>query len=238
MPRLPRPIDASSSATPLAYRLAICPTVCRPKLDILVLTWIIALGTVGEYRIAAQFAIGFAVVQHFAFLGLPWQMRQAAGQAAPEGYAEVKRRQHLLLALSAVALAFGWLLAEPFLALIEPRFADSAWLFRLLMLIRFAELFWGPQHEILVSNGFARRDAMANVAAIAAWSISFAALTTITATLAAAVGATAVASATGQWARYRSIRRGHLLPVTGMASGLFLPILLSAGALIAAVAVL
>ncbi len=218
----------------LSNRLAV-------QIDVLVLTWIITLGAVGEYRVAAQFAIGFAVVQHFVFLGLPWQMRQASrGQAATarphSGHTDVVRRQRVLIALSAVALAAVWLFAEPFLALIAPRFADSAWLLRLLLLVRFTELLWGPQHEILVSNGLPQRDAGANLVAIAAWIAGFLAFWAFASPIAAAVAAAAIGSAAGQIMRYRAVRAAGLAPVFGHPWGAWLPLTLSAAALIGALA--
>lgn len=213
------------------------------QIDVLALTWIVTLGAVGEYRVAAQFAIGFAVVQHFVFLGLPWQMRQigrtdTSATTAQSGHGDVIRRQRILLVSSVVALVTVWLLAEPFLGFIAPRFADSAWLLRLLLLVRFTELLWGPQHEVLISNGLPQRDAAANLTAIAAWIIVFFALQSIANPIAAAGAATAAASLTGQVTRYYTIRTARLTSVFGHALGPWLPTAMSVGTIVAALVIL
>ena len=224
----------------LSHRLAI-------QLDVLVLTWIVSLGAVGEYRLAAQFATGFAVVQHFVFLGLPWQMRQSGrrqdmgsmrGRSARIGQVDVLRRQRLLLGITTVALLVGWAIAEPFLGFIAPRFVDSAWLLRLLLLIRFTELLWGPQHEILISNGLPQRDAGANIAAIGVWVLAFFPLLIFFDPISATVAAGVVASATGQVVRYRALFHARLTPASGHPLGAALPLTLSTGTLIAALTIL
>jgi O-antigen/teichoic acid export membrane protein len=195
-------------------------------IDVLVLTYVVNLAQVGEYRAAAQFAVGFMVVQHFVFLGLPWQMRRAtqAGRPGP-GYAWVLYQQRLLLLLSAVAVVALWLLAEPILALLGPRFISIAPLFQLFVLIRFVDLLWGPNHELLVSNGWTINDAHANVLALAAWALTFASIHTVgVPPLTAAVVATAVASLAAQTGRYLMLRRADLIPMMGHPFGPTLPV--------------
>ena len=195
-------------------------------IDVLVLTYVVNLVQVGEYRAAAQFAVGFMVVQHFVFLGLPWQMRRTtqAGKPGP-GYAWVLHQQRLLLLFSAIAVVALWLFAEPLLALLGPRFVSMAPLFQLFVLIRFVDLLWGPNHELLVSNGWTINDAHANVVSLAAWGMTFASFYTAgVPPLTAAVVATAVASLVAQVGRYAMLKRADLIPMMGHPFGPTLPI--------------
>jgi glycosyltransferase involved in cell wall biosynthesis/O-antigen/teichoic acid export membrane protein len=206
-------------------------------IDVLVLTYVVNLAQVGEYRAAAQFAVGFMVVQHFVFLGLPWQMRRAtqAGRPGP-GYAWVLYQQRLLLLLSVIAVVALWLLAEPILALLGPRFVDVAPLFQLFVLIRFVDLLWGPNHELLVSNGWTTNDAHANMMALAAWGMTFAlASTADVPPLTSAVIATAVASLVAQTGRYQMLRRANLIPMMGHPFGPALPVVGSCAIVLSAV---
>lgn len=190
-------------------------------IDALVLTKIIGLANGGEYRSAAQFAIGFMVVQHFIFLGLPWQIHQTGD---PKGIAMVQARQRLLLILSLVALATLASASELILSLLGDRFIDMAPVFVLFLAIRFGDLLWGPQHEILISNGRAFHDAFANLIGLLTWIAGFALLLTGLAPIAAAVAAAAISSAAAQAYRNRVIRNADLHPVYGHPLGPALPI--------------
>lgn len=182
-------------------------------IDVLALTAIIPLAAVGEYRIAAQFAIGFMVIQHFFFLGLPWQMRRAGagdeGERA-EAFARVMARQRSLVRLGFVAAALIWLLADPLLRLFGDRFVEAAWVLRALIVVRFAELLWGPQHEILISNGLVRSDALANGVALVVWIGAFPMAATGFSPIAAAIIAVAAATVAGQLYRYYALQRAAL----------------------------
>ena len=206
-------------------------------IDVLVLTYIVNLAQVGEYRAAAQFAVGFMVVQHFVFLGLPWQMRRATQAGRPDpGYAWVIYQQRLLLLLSAIAVVALWLLAEPILSLLGPRFVSVAPLFQLFVLIRFVDLLWGPNHELLVSNGWTINDAHANVIALAAWALTFASIYGAgVPPLTAAVVAAAVASLVAQSARYVMLRQADLIPMMGHPFGPALPVVGSGAIVLLAV---
>lgn len=184
--------------------------------DVLVISAFIGLDGVGEYRVAGQFAAGFMIVQHFIFLGLPWQMRCLGATSAPgEGLRHVEDRQRLLLVLSAGALVVLLVLAEPILALLGERFVAAAPLFQVFAGIRFAELLWGPQHEILVSNGHAVTDAHSNLVALAAWPVAFFPLLLVVSPLPAAVTAVAAASLARQFFRRGALRRAGLPAVSG-----------------------
>lgn len=203
--------------------------------DVLVLTAIISLTDVGEYRVAAQFAIGFMVVQHFIFLGLPWQVRDVGTVDRPgSGHEWVVSRQRLLLLTSAAALLVLWVAAEFLLGLLGARFSDNALLFRVLLVIRFVELLWGPQHEVLISRGRIVEDAHANVVAIAVWAAVFVLLLGSVSPIAAAVIANALASAVGQATRHTMLRRGDTAPTFGHKLGMSLPLACTAGVIAAA----
>jgi len=179
--------------------------------DVLVLTFLISLGQLGEYRVGAQFAVGFMVVQHFFFLGLPWQLRQTGTEEQrSSAYAWVRARQRLLIVLSFFALLLLVPGAELLLSIFGERFVDADLILQLLLLARFIELLWGPQHEILISNGRIRADAEANIASIAAWFPAFGIAHQFLPPELAAVAAVAVGSFVGQGYRYRCLRREGL----------------------------
>lgn len=142
--------------------------------DILVMGFFVSLTDVGEYRVAAQVAIGFTIVQHFFFLGLPWQIRHVGQEHAKGlGFAGVLERQRLLLVLSLLGLVALCLAADPILSVLGERFRNVGMIFRLLLMLRFVELLWGPQHEILISNGRLANDVLSNVVSLAGWSAIF-----------------------------------------------------------------
>ncbi|MGB8274590.1 MAG: oligosaccharide flippase family protein [Alphaproteobacteria bacterium] len=197
-------------------------------IDVLVLTWLISLADLGEYRIAAQIAVGFIVVQHFVFLGLPWQLRQIGTPRDPgAGHAAVIWRQRTLLSMSLLALVVLLLAATPLLALFGQRFTDVAPVFRILLVVRFCELLWGPQHEVLVSNGHILEDARSNVIALAAWVATFAIAYLYATPVAAVVTGNVAASLTAHAMRYEMIERVGLRHGAGHGFGPLLPVLLS-----------
>lgn len=199
--------------------------------DVLVLTYLLSLDDLGHYRAATQFAIGFMVVQHFVFLTLPWQMRRAGpGPAAAAALARVRARQRMLLALSALAAAVLVAAAEPIMHLLGERFVAAAPIFQLYVVLRAVGLMWGPNHELLVSNGRAGWDAHANLVGVAVWLMAFAAACMAGATpVAAAVAASATGAIAAQGMRYGLVGRAGLTPVTGHPFGWVLPTLLAAG---------
>ena len=138
--------------------------------------------------------------------------------------------------LSALAVVALWLLAEPILALLGSRFVSVAPLFQLFVLIRFVDLLWGPNHELLVSNGWTINDAHANVIALAAWGLTFASLNAVgMLPLTSAVITTAVGSLVAQFGRYAMLRRTGLIPMMGHPFGPMLPIVGSAAIVLLAV---
>ncbi|MGB0551703.1 MAG: glycosyltransferase [Alphaproteobacteria bacterium] len=203
-------------------------------IDVLILANLVSIAFVGEYRAAAQFAIGFMVVQHFVFLSLPWQMRRTSqsGERGP-GYTWVILQQRTLLFVASAAFVLLWIFAEELLGLLGERFVAVADIFRIFLMIRFIDLLWGPNHEMLVSNGYTVRDAHANIIALLVWGgmFSLCRVGEIDAVV-AAVNATALAAFAGQGTRYRMLLIAGLVPVMGHRMGPALPIALTGGVLI------
>jgi len=200
-------------------------------IDVLVLANLVSIAFVGEYRAAAQFAIGFMVVQHFVFLSLPWQMRRTSqsGEKGP-GYAWVILQQRTLLLVASAAFVLLWIFAEELLGLLGERFVAVADIFRIFLMIRFIDLLWGPNHEMLVSNGYTVRDAHANIAALLVWGAVFGLCRAGGIdVVVAAVNGTALAAFAGQATRYRMLMKVGLVPVMGHRMGPVLPITLTVG---------
>lgn len=144
-------------------------------IDVMVLLFFVGLADLGEYRIAAQFAIGFIVVQHFVFLSLPYQLRNVGKPDERElSRQRLRDSQKMLIVIAAAALLFVLVFAEWLLSFLGARFVESAYVVQAMFLIRFLELLWGPQHEILISNGLVRFEVAASMAGIIAWLLAFA----------------------------------------------------------------
>lgn len=203
--------------------------------DVLILTTILSMTLIGEYRVAAQFAIGFMVIQHFVFLGLPWQMRRSHKQSlASSGLVIVVKRQRILLLLAAlggIAIAAA---AHPLLELLGDRFVGMVPVFRLLLLTRFVSLLWGPQHEVLVSNGLPTKDAHANVLSLAVWVAAFMGMMTMADPLKSAIVANILSAVALHTYRMRILRLNGLPEIYGHGIGASAPIVASAVALVLA----
>jgi O-antigen/teichoic acid export membrane protein len=191
-------------------------------IDVLVLTTATSIVTIGEYRVAAQFAIGFMIIQHFVFLGLPWQMR--SGRLGSDGAPGLA-----ILLIATVGGAILFITATPLLSLLGDRFAIMTPVFQILLVTRFVSLLWGPQHEILISNGLAIKDAHANVTSIAAWGAAFTACRGTIDAVDAAVVATCFATLVLHLSRFWILRHhglpqiyGHPLGAAGPTIGLLL----------------
>ena len=157
------------------------------------------------------------VVQHFVFLSLPWQLRRTseAGERGL-GHVWVVLQQRTLLLVAGGAFIFLWVFAESLLGLLGERFVAVADIFRIFVFIRFIDLLWGPNHELLVSNGLTVRDAHANILALAAWLVVFVSTRSMNIEIIpAAVCATALAALAGQASRYQMIRSANLIPRDG-----------------------
>ena len=140
-------------------------------------------------------------------------------------------QQRTLLSVAASACVLLWVFAESLLGLLGERFVTVADIFRIFVFIRFVDLLWGPNHEMLVSNGFTVRDAHANIFALAVWLVVFAIAHGMDIEIIpAAVCATALAALAGQAARYKMIRSAKLIPVMGHRMGPALPVVMTVGA--------
>jgi O-antigen/teichoic acid export membrane protein len=198
--------SARMIAANLAARLAV-------GVDVLLLALLVGAATVGEYRAAAQLALGFLVIQNAVFLGLPWQLRdQGDERERADRRRAIAGRQRLLVAASGPALLLLLLFPGPILGLFGPAFTDAAPLLRALCVIRFLDLLWGPQAQLLLSNGLVLREALAGMASSLTWLAGFALLAATAApgVTAAAAGAQAIAACCGQLYRRRILGRQGL----------------------------
>lgn len=192
-------------------------------IDVLILAAFAPLAMVGQYRLAAQLAVGFWIVQHFAFLGLPWQMRQRGNPAADLAVAQ---RQRLLVALTFLAIAASWPVLGFLLPFIGPDYSGAAALFFILLAIRATDLLWGPQHELMVSNRMTREDLLSSTAAILTWVAVFLPLTYLRADhLRDALTSTLAAATLGHLVRWHLLRRGGVMVPYGQPLGVVLPLL-------------
>jgi glycosyltransferase involved in cell wall biosynthesis/O-antigen/teichoic acid export membrane protein len=202
-------------------------------IDVLILANMVSIAFVGEYRAAAQFAIGFMVVQHFVFLSLPWQMRRTSqsGEKGP-GFVWVNLQQRTLLLVASAAFVLLWIFAEELLGLLGERFVVVDNIFRIFLMIRFIDLLWGPNHEMLVSNGYTVRDAHANIVTLCVWGCVFGICRAgeIDAVI-AAVNATVLSAFAAQATRYKMLLIAGLVPVMGHRMGPCLPVALTGGVL-------
>ena len=193
--------------------------------DIFALTLAIPLATVGIYRVASQFPIGFTVAQHYMFLSLPWQLRHIGTLRKPgDGHAAVIWRQRQLLGMAFIALVPLFFGAELLLDLFGPQFGRFAPLLQGFLLLRFGELFWGPQHEILISNGYVLRDAHISIGSVAIWTVAFLIAYTATPPIHAAVIAAACASICVHALRHLTLAKAQLRTGAGHVLGPALPI--------------
>ena len=182
-------------------------------LDVLMLGVLVTVAWVGEYRAAAQLALGFTVVQNAVFLGLPWQLRHQGGEAERTSRrAQIRARQRLLAGSAALALLAVLTFAPELLALFGPEFVGMADLLRLLCAVRFLDLLWGPQPQLLISNGLAHKDVGASLLSIVVWLGGFAALQGVLPTLVAAAAAHGLASPCGQLLRWQALRSAAIPP--------------------------
>ncbi|HEX7007191.1 MAG TPA: hypothetical protein VF274_08630 [Alphaproteobacteria bacterium] len=184
--------------------------------DVVLLSLLIDFARVGDYRLATQITIGFMVVQHFAFLTLPWQFRLSSRRAADDAPRLHVRNVHLrLIGVSAVALAALLYFAPSLLGLFHERFVDMTPVLSILLCLRFTNLLWGPQHETMVSRGLATEDGHGNVINLAVYLATFGLLLTVAPSLFAAVAAHIAAAFAAGFYRYRVLSEAGIEPVIG-----------------------
>lgn len=183
--------------------------------DTLLLARILPIGVVGRYRLVAHFANAFSVIQHFVFLTLPWHFRQQNNVASiGNPRATVRFRQQLLLLSALPALLILTFAAKPLLSLLGTDYESMSVVLCLLLLIRFSELLWGPQHETLISNNEVSEDTKANLVSIVLGMTLFFSGLYYMDPIKSAVAAIAVASFSGQLTRFYAIKRKLKSPNT------------------------
>jgi O-antigen/teichoic acid export membrane protein len=194
--------------------------------DVVLLSVLLDFARVGDYRLAAQIAIGFMVIQHFAFLTLPWQLRLSPRHPVDSDSRDIIRDVHLrLIGASAVALAALLYLAPDVLGLFNERFVQMTPVLSVLLCLRFTNLLWGPQHETMVSKGLATSDGHGNVVNLVVYLTSFLLLLTVTPVLFAAVAAHIAADMAGHLFRYRVLTQYGVAPAIGGSAAPALPMI-------------
>lgn len=141
--------------------------------DSLMLSYYLSMDLVGKYRLAVQFSNAFLVIQHFIFLALPWHMRVTHCARGTDGAKVVQSRNDLLIYTALLALIILLIITKPSLNLFAKDYADLSTTICAFLLIRFSEVLWGPQHEILISNNKVLQDTSANVIGLLFGVISF-----------------------------------------------------------------
>jgi len=135
--------------------------------DALLLARTESMVLVGQYRFVTHFAYAFNMIQHYVFLAFPWQLRKAnANSTYFKETQGIKLRQLLLIISAFPALVLLIFIAKPLLTILGPEFPLMALPLSFCLIIRFSELLWGPQHEILISNKKVFWDTLANVITI------------------------------------------------------------------------
>jgi hypothetical protein len=176
-------------------------------LDSLMLTFFMPITLIGYYRLCSQFAGGFNVVQHFSYLALPWHFHKTSdGQSSKKGSMEIKTQYKALVMCSLASL----ILLTGGSGLILDFFGMQAFQlkipFILFLIIRFAEILWGPMHEKLISNGKITDEMLANIGGIFAWLFVFFIAINFLTPIYASVWAVAASSLAGQYIRYMVLK--------------------------------
>ncbi len=178
--------------------------------DTFLLARVESVNLVGRYRFVSHFAYAFNIIQHFVFLAFPWQLGQASRQMTAQGLQMVKFRQRLLLASALPALIILIFLAKPLLGLMGSGFQSMRFPLSMFLIIRFSELLWGPQHEVLVSNKKVNWDTLTHVICIAVGLLVFFIALPYKGGVTSGLMSVGFSSAAGQLARYFILKKYHL----------------------------
>lgn len=139
-------------------------------IDTLVLSHYLPIDLVGKFRLGTQVASGFMILQHYLCLSMPWQLFNPKNKKT---VSLIKQNHMFLLALTLLSIIVIFLL-NPFLPLVLGTFTDTLRIpLFIILLVRFLELLWGPQHELLISNGKITEDTVASITGLATFIISF-----------------------------------------------------------------
>lgn len=200
------------------------------NIDVIALSFFVPMAFLGYYRIFAQMGAGFLIVQHFTFLTLPWQL-SARNQHSSSGsnLAFIRQRQQILLASSTIACV-GILATSPWLVSLiydgAQMHASLLLAFQIIVLIRYAEIVWGPMYTLMISNNLTKLDNAIVLQTAALWLVVFFLLNNLSvamadATLRAVLVALSTASLFMSWQRYRALAHHKLVHMTQM--GLAIP---------------
>lgn len=138
--------------------------------DTLVLGHYLSIDLVGKFRLGTQVANGFMILQHYLCLSMPWQLFNPKNKKT---ISLIKQSHMFLLSLTLISV-IAIILLNPFLHLVLGTFTETLRIpLFIILLVRFLELLWGPQHELLISNGKITQDTVASLIGLAAFVISF-----------------------------------------------------------------
>lgn len=197
------------------------------NIDVITLSFFMPLSFLGYYRIGAQIASGFTIVQHFTFLTLPWQLNAKNHEgSAGQNLNFIRQRQMVLLSSSTLACALIMGCAKPIVGFIYNETMMQHTLttaFQVIVLLRYAEIVWGPSYALMISNNLTLRDNAIIMSGAFLWlCVFFASLSMMpSATVAAVFNAISLASLYMCWARYRVLQQQKLAHMTQM--GLAIP---------------
>ncbi len=139
-------------------------------IDALLLGHYLPIDLVGKFRLGTQVANGFMILQHYLCLSMPWQLFNPKNKKT---VSLIKQNHMFLLALTLVSVII-MILLNPLLPLVLGTFTDTLRIpLFIILLVRFLELLWGPQHELLISNGKITEDTIASIIGFFAFIIGF-----------------------------------------------------------------
>ena len=139
-------------------------------IDTLLLGHYLPIDLVGKFRLGTQVANGFMILQHYLCLSMPWQLFNPKNKKT---VSLIKQNHMFLLALTLLSVIVIILL-NPLLPLVLGTFTDTLRIpLFIILLVRFLELLWGPQHELLISNGKIKEDTIASISGFITFIIGF-----------------------------------------------------------------
>jgi O-antigen/teichoic acid export membrane protein len=180
--------------------------------DTLMLSTYLPMSTLGRYRLVSHCSNALIVVQHFVFLTLPWQLRKPSieSEHSKKSVRLIQAKQ-LMLLFSTLPVFLGIVVfSKPLLSLLGESYISMAIPLVIFIVIRYCELLWGPQHEVLISNGKSFFDTGANVCAIVFALFIFFIARCFLDTITSAILMAGLSSFVGQLVRYIIIKRQKL----------------------------
>ncbi|MES2252373.1 MAG: hypothetical protein V4482_01645 [Pseudomonadota bacterium] len=139
-------------------------------IDTLLLGHYLSIDLVGKFRLGTQVANGFMILQHYLCLSMPWQLFNPKNK---QTLSLIKQNHLFLLILTLLSVVVIFLL-QPFLPLVLGTYTETLRIpLFIILLVRFLELLWGPQHELLISNGKITEDTLAGISGFISFIIAF-----------------------------------------------------------------